>query len=80
MQYTIRNIPKHVDEALRRRAAEQGKSLNEVAIEAIVGGLEASGTSIPKRDLSDFAGTWVDDPEFWKIIEEQQQIDPDMWK
>jgi hypothetical protein len=35
MQYTIRNVPDTLDEALRRVARERGKSLNEVAIEAL---------------------------------------------
>jgi hypothetical protein len=33
-----------------------------------------------KRDLSDIAGTWVEDPAFDEAIEAQRQIDPDMWK
>jgi len=39
MQYTIRNVPKTLDEALRRAAREQDKSLNEVAIEALARGI-----------------------------------------
>jgi hypothetical protein len=32
------------------------------------------------HDLDFAIGTWVEDPEFDKIIQEQDQIDPDMWK
>jgi len=35
MQYTLRNVPAELDEALRARARRTGKSLNEVAIEAL---------------------------------------------
>lgn len=35
MQYTIRKVPSLVDVALRRRAREQGRSLNEVVVEAL---------------------------------------------
>jgi len=35
-QYTIRNVPRHVDRALRKRATETGKSLNQVALEALI--------------------------------------------
>jgi hypothetical protein len=35
MQYTIRNIPKTVDVALWRRAKRQGRTLNEIAVEAM---------------------------------------------
>lgn len=38
IQYTIRNVPEALDEALRRAARERGKSLNEVAIEALARG------------------------------------------
>jgi len=38
MQYTIRSIPSHVDTALRQRAQKSGKSLNEVALEALAKG------------------------------------------
>ncbi len=80
MQYTLRNIPKNVDAALRRRAKEQGKSLNQVAIEALTHASGLAGGPTKRRDLSWLAGTWVEDPEFDKIIEEQRQIEPDMWK
>lgn len=30
--------------------------------------------------MDDLAGTWVDDPEFDKAIEEQHRIDPELWK
>jgi hypothetical protein len=33
-----------------------------------------------RRDLSDLAGTWVDDPEFDAALEAQSQIDPELWK
>lgn len=42
MQYTIRNVPDLLDAMLRRSAREQGKSLNEVAIEALVRGAESA--------------------------------------
>jgi len=32
MQYTIRQVPKEVDRALRARARTSGKSLNETAV------------------------------------------------
>ena len=37
-QYTIRSIPPKVDQALRKRAKKTGKSLNEVALEALAKG------------------------------------------
>ena len=82
MQYTIRNIPKKVDQALRKKAKEQGRSLNDVAIEAlaVATGVVQSAKPVQRIDLSDIAGTWVEDPEFDKIMREQDQIDPEMWR
>ena len=37
-QYTIRSIPPKVDQTLRKRAQKTGKSLNEVAVEALAKG------------------------------------------
>jgi len=47
MQYTIRKVPNSLDVALRRRAREQGKSLNDVAIEALARGAGVSGERSP---------------------------------
>ena len=43
MQYIVRNVPKRLDAALRCAAREQGKSLNEVIIEALTRGAGVSG-------------------------------------
>lgn len=80
MQYTLRNIPKALDEALRRRARQEGKSLNEVAIEALMRALGMTGTPVRHRDLGDVAGSWESDPEMDRALEEQRRIDPDLWQ
>ncbi|HUB18301.1 MAG TPA: hypothetical protein VL990_06680 [Acidobacteriaceae bacterium] len=80
MQYTIRNVPGALDSALRRRAQEQGKSLNEVAVEALARGTGISGERVRKRDLSDIVGTWQDDPAFDEAIADQDKVDEEMWR
>jgi plasmid stability protein len=80
MQYTLRNVPSHLDKALRRRAQDQGKSLNDVAVEALLNGLGLSGKPVKHRDLGDIAGTWVDDPEIDEALAEQRRIDPGLWR
>lgn len=80
VQYTIRQVPPQIDEALRQRASEEGRSLNTVAIEMLERGLGLSGKPIRHHDLDDLAGTWVDDPEFDKAIREMDQIDPELWQ
>lgn len=80
IQYTLRKVPSQVDQALRQRAREERRSLNDVAIEAIERGLGLTGKPILHHDLDDLAGTWVHDPEFDRAIEEMDQIDPELWK
>jgi len=79
-QYTIRNIPSHVDRILKRRAKEVGKSFNQVALEAIITG--AGENLRPKRDFSEVIGSLTQD-EALRIEEEirlQHQVDLKLWK
>lgn len=57
MQYTIRQVPTVVDRALRKRAKSEGKSLNQLALEALAmrAGV-ASAVAKPERDLSFMRG------------------------
>ena len=79
MQYTIRNVPRTLDEALRRAARERGKSLNEVTLEALVRGTGVTEERSRQRDLSDVAGTWRKDPAFDRALAAQDSIDEEMW-
>jgi plasmid stability protein len=80
MQYTLRNIPSDLDEALRERARREQRSLNEVAIEALRIALGLSGAPVKRRDLGDVVGTWVEDPQVEAALAEQRRIDEDLWK
>jgi len=80
MQYTIRNVPKTLDEALRWAAREQDKSLNEVAFEALARGIGVTEGRGRLRDLSDIAGAWRKDPAFDKAVATQDTIDEEMWR
>jgi hypothetical protein len=80
MQYTIRNIPQLLDEALRRVAREKGKSLNEVAIEALARGAGITQERSRQRDLADIAGTWRKDAAFDSALAAQDTVDEDMWR
>ena len=79
MQYTIRNVPETVDSALRKAAQTQGKSLNEIAIEALARGAGLTGEALRQRDLADVAGTWREDPAFDSAIAAQDTIDEEIW-
>lgn len=80
MQYTIRNVPDYLDAALRGSAREQGKSLNEAAIEALARGVGLNESRRRRRDLHDIAGTWREDPAFDRAFAEQDTIDEAMWR
>jgi hypothetical protein len=80
MQYTVRDIPPILDLELRRRAKTEGKSLNAVAIEALVRGAGLGETPLRLRDFSDVAGTWQEDRDFDDVIADQDQIDKPLWR
>lgn len=79
-QYTLRAVPAAIDAELRQRARREHKSLNAVILEALRRGLGPSGGPVVHNDLDFAIGTWVEDPEFDKIIAEQRTVHPDDWK
>ena len=79
VQYTIRGIPPEFDQALRRKAHDKRISLNRLLVEELI---EVTGLTGERkyRSLKAVAGSWSDDPEFDRILEEQRQIDWSLWK
>jgi plasmid stability protein len=80
IQYTIRSVPKAVDDALRQRARENGKSLNETALEALRRGLDVEAQPVRHHDFDDLIGTWVEDPAYAEAREFHERIDEEMWR
>jgi hypothetical protein len=80
VQYTLRAVPSEVDKALRRKARREGISLNRAALETLSTGLCLAGEPVLNRDLDFLAGTWVEDAEFDAALQEQDKIDPDLWR
>ena len=80
MQYTLRKIPKQLDEEVRRRAHEERKSMNRALLEALARGVGLQGEAQRQRDLSDIAGTWKKDAAFDRAIAEQDEVDEALWK
>jgi hypothetical protein len=70
-QYTLRQIPPVVDEALRRRARVEGRSPNQTKLEVLAAGLALSEGGVAYRDLDFLRGTWVEDPAFEDAIKAQ---------
>lgn len=80
MQYTIRRIPRTVDDAIRERARATGKSLNEAVVDVLADGAGVRGVPRKRRDLSDIAGTWKADKTFDAVLADQDRIDKDLWR
>jgi plasmid stability protein len=80
MQYTIRNVPEHLDAALRAAAREQGKSLNDVAVQALARGAGVEDTPRRRRDLSDVASSWHEDAAFDSALAAQDVVDEELWQ
>lgn len=80
MQYTIRRIPKAVDDAIREKARATRKSLNEAAVDALADGAGVKGVAQRRRDLGDIAGTWKSDKTFDSAVTDQDRIDKSRWR
>jgi len=80
IQYTIRNIPEHLDSLLRKETGKSSKSLNTVLLEALSRGMDVTGTAPVYNDLDSLAGSWVEDPEFDEAVAGFDEIDKELWK
>jgi len=79
-QYTIRRVPERLDRLLREKARASGKSLNEVALDALQTGLGTPFKPKLNHEYDEFAGTWVEDPAFDEAMKYFDQIDKEDWK
>jgi hypothetical protein len=81
VQYTVRSVPAHVDRALRRKAREERKSLNEVLREVLIREAEGPGGSgRVYTDLDALAGSWVEVAGFEEALAAQDQVDETLWR
>ncbi len=80
MQYTLRNIPERLDALLRERARGEGRSLNDVVIEALLQSMGLSGQPVRRRNLESFVGCWVKDPQAERCLEDQRLVDAELWR
>lgn len=82
MTLTLEHLPDALLAALTSKAASEGRSVQEVAQDALAKGLAIGATNgnTIKRDLSDVVGTWVEDPEFDAAMKTFERIDPGLWK
>jgi len=80
IQYTVRGVSRRTDSVLREIAAEEGVSLNTVAL-SLLDAVAEQGSEGPRaHDLDALAGSWVADPAFDNAIKTFDQIDPSIWR
>jgi hypothetical protein len=79
MDLTIHEIPAELDRALQAKAKAEGKSVNQVALEALS---QRAGIPAPVvyHDLDWFIGGKFIDDDSLKAIEEADVVHPDDWK
>jgi len=82
IQYTIRGIPPVVDQVIRKRSKQTGKSFNQTVVELLT--LQTFGTTTPKVD-DDFAwlygaGQTTLGKKFDEAIEAQSEVDDELWR
>jgi hypothetical protein len=77
VQYTVRGVPREVDRALRKKAAQRKQSLNQVILDELT---VATIGRKQRADFSDLVGRWTPDAAFDEILASQREIDWDKWK
>jgi plasmid stability protein len=80
MTLTLKNLSETLERALRERANAEHKSLDQAAVDALARGLGLDQAPTKRRDLSEIAGTWVEDLETEAALEEQNRIDLELWQ
>jgi hypothetical protein len=79
MQYTLRNVPPEVDRALKAQAKQLGKSVNQVAVEALA---RSVGQPVRVRSLRGMPGRWTkkDAAGLDAFLAEHRRIDDELWR
>ena len=81
----VRGIDPELGEQLKGAAKKAGKSVNQLVVETLrdrFGPVQRKGFNVVHHDIDDLFGKWTEE-EFQLIqgrIEEQRQIDPELWK
>jgi plasmid stability protein len=81
-QITIRGVPEHIERAIRRKAADEHKSINRTVNELLQRALGLESAGQKRRDLSDLSGSW--DQEEAEAFENAtrifEEIDKEVWR
>ena len=81
---TVRNLPPAVARAVKEKARKEKLSLNRAIVKLLeeATGADSGKKKVVHHDLDHLAGTWSETEyqEFMSALQEQRQIDPEMWK
>lgn len=80
IQYTIRGIPLPVDQVIRKRAQQSGRSFNQTVVDML--SLQTFGTTQPSDThgaLERLFGASLLDEDFDAAIASQSKVDPKIW-
>lgn len=82
---TVRNLPPAVAKAVRAKAKKERLSLNKAVVRLLeeATGENTDGSKRPlHHDLDGFFGGWTKEEAaaFDRALQEQRQIEPEMWK
>ena len=81
IQYTIRSVPLQLDQVLKKRAKQSGKSFNQTVIETL--SQETFGSPNPPKTADSFDwlfGAGKLDEAFYEAIAEMSKPDPELWQ
>jgi hypothetical protein len=79
IQYTIRNIPSHVDTVLRQQAKKRGDSFNETVVQALEKATGVTNKPVMYNDLDWFIGQkQLDNRAFDSSMEWLDKLPADM--
>lgn len=85
-QITVRGIPPEIEKAIRNESKRKNISLNKTIVsllkKAVGGRVKKSSKEIVYHDLDHLSGAWSKEKaqQFERNLEDQRQIDKDVWK
>ena len=79
---TVRNLDPELYNELRRKAEEEGTSLNKIVQKLLQQALGLKRRPQRHHDLDQFFGAWTQEQaeEFDRELEQQRRVDPELWK
>lgn len=78
IQYTIRSVPPKIDQRLRARAKQSGRSLNQVVVETLAKGSGIATKPVVYNDLDWFKGALGKDEGWDEAMRWLESLPKDM--